>query len=312
VALLLPLNFAALAWTPERRVAWRWMKLWTVLLVVEIVLVALLVTPPDAPPAFVAWRTVFDAVRRYWATLGLPLVVLVAGAFVLAFVRFMLRPRPLDAGLVWALVISWLALGLGGEHLMVRLFLATGGLIVLVALIETSYALAYTDDLTGLPTRRALDDLLSAQGSEYVVAMVDIDHFKKFNDQYGHQSGDDLLRKIGTTLMRVRGGGRPFRYGGEEFAVVFPGTAADEAIPHLEALRDAVAATRFTVRAPDRPRKKPRGPKPLSGPRRQVAVTVSIGVADTSAAGEGPADVIRAADTALYRAKRDGRNRLAR
>jgi len=208
-------------------------------------------------------------------------------------------------------MISWLVLGLGGEHLVVRLFLATGGLIVLVALIETSYALAYTDDLTGLPTRRALDDLLSAQGPEYVVAMVDIDHFKKFNDQYGHQSGDDLLRKIGTTLMGVRGGGRPFRYGGEEFAVVFPGTAVDEAIPHLETLRDAVAATTFTVRAPDRPRKKPRGPKPLSGPRQRVSVTVSIGVADASAAGEGPADVIRAADNALYRAKRAGRNRLA-
>jgi diguanylate cyclase (GGDEF)-like protein len=141
--------------------------------------------------------------------------------------------------------------------------------------------------------------------------MVDIDHFKRFNDTYGHQAGDQLLRKVAAAVMDVAGGGRAFRYGGEEFAVVFAGLSAEQAIPHLEDMRKAIAESSFGVRGPRRPRRKPRQPRSASGRRQGVGVTVSIGVADSGSAGPTPADVVRAADEALYRAKRAGRNQLA-
>jgi diguanylate cyclase (GGDEF)-like protein len=154
-----------------------------------------------------------------------------------------------------------------------------------------------------------LNRLLGALSPPYAVAMVDIDHFKKFNDTYGHPAGDQLLQKVAATLGEVSGGGRPFRYGGEEFAVVFPGLSADAASPHLEVLRVAIAAVAFTVRGPDRRLSRARGGAAARA-RDKVGVTVSIGVADSSAAGPAPADVVKAADEALYRAKRTGRNRL--
>ena len=84
--------------------------------------------------------------------------------------------------------------------------------------------MAYDDELTGLPARRALNEALTRLRGVYTVAMVDIDHFKRFNDEHGHDVGDQLLRMVGARVGEVRGGGRAFRYGGEEFAVLFPGS----------------------------------------------------------------------------------------
>jgi diguanylate cyclase (GGDEF)-like protein len=140
--------------------------------------------------------------------------------------------------------------------------------------------------------------------------MVDIDHFKRFNDRYGHEVGDQVLRMVASRLERVSGGGKAYRYGGEEFAVVFPGQSAADVMPHLESLRRAVEATCFVLRGRDRPRKKPAQPKRPSGPRNAVLVTVSIGVADRGEKRRRRGDVIKAADKALYRAKNAGRNQV--
>ena len=311
VALMVPLNLAALAWTPDRGARWSQVRLWTTLIVGQALGVAFLLLPAAAEAARALWRTLLEPGRHQWSALGQPALVAFAVAFGLALVRFARRPRPTEAGIVWTLVAAFLALGLGGERLVATLYLATGSLILIVALVETSYAMAYSDELTGLPGRRALNDLLSGLGPTYAVGMVDIDHFKKFNDTYGHQTGDQLLRKVATTLMDVTGGGRPFRYGGEEFAVVFSSLSTDEASPHLEALREAVAAMPFTVRGRGRRWRRRRRSKPAAGRRPQVGVTVSIGLADSNGAGPTPLDVVKAADEALYRAKHAGRNRLA-
>lgn len=311
VAFLLPLNLAVLAWMPDRGPRRRWVKLWAILIAGQALGVVLLLAPIAVGSARAIWRALMDPARLSWPALGQPALLAFAAAFVVALLRFTFRPRPIEGGIVWTLVATFLALDLGGEPLVVTLYLGAGSLILIVALIETSYAMAYSDELTGLPTRRALNDLLGALGPRYAVGMVDIDHFKRFNDTYGHQAGDQLLRKVGAMLFGVAGGGRPFRYGGEEFAVVFPGVSKDGAIPHLEALRRAIAEVSFTVRAPDRPPKKPKQPKASNGSRSQIGVTVSIGVADSLGAALTPADVVRTADEALYRAKRGGRNRLA-
>jgi diguanylate cyclase (GGDEF)-like protein len=140
--------------------------------------------------------------------------------------------------------------------------------------------------------------------------MVDVDHFKQFNDRYGHDVGDQVLRMVASKLDRVSGGGKAFRYGGEEFAVVFPGQSAKDVMPHLDSLRREVQASCFVLRGADRPKKKPDTPKAQSGPRKAVLVTVSIGVAEREEPKRKPDQVIKAADQALYRAKDAGRNRV--
>jgi len=131
-----------------------------------------------------------------------------------------------------------------------------------------------------------------------------------FNDRYGHDVGDQVLRMVASKLERVSGGGKAFRYGGEEFAVVFPGQSTADVIPHLESVRKAVQASCFVLRGPDRPRKKPNTPRTQGGARRAVVVTVSIGVAERDDRNAKPDQVIRAADKALYRAKDAGRNQV--
>jgi diguanylate cyclase (GGDEF)-like protein len=173
-----------------------------------------------------------------------------------------------------------------------------------------SYRMAYYDELTGLPGRRALNETLLKLGSQYAVGMVDVDHFKQFNDQFGHDVGDQVLRMVAAKLERVSGGGKAFRHGGEEFAVVFPGQSAEEVLPHLESLRREVQASCFVLRAPDRPKKKPATPKAPSSRRKAVLVTVSVGVAAWDDQKRKPDHVIKAADLALYRAKAAGRNKV--
>ncbi|HET9488889.1 MAG TPA: GGDEF domain-containing protein [Methylomirabilota bacterium] len=304
VVLLVPLNLAALAWMPDRGSPWRRVRLWAILIAVQAIAVAVLFVPEAAEAARAFWRSVRVAAPLQWSA-----VFAFGVAVALALMRFLRHPRPTEGGFVWAVIAAFLALGLGADSLDASVYLATGSLILLVAVMETSHAMAFSDELTGLPSRRALNDALTELGERYTVAMVDIDHFKKFNDTYGHQAGDQLLRKVATTLTGVSGGGRAFRYGGEEFAVVFTGLSAEEATPHLEALRETIADSSFGLRGRRRPRRKPQQPRP--GSRQSQRVTVSIGAADSASAGPAAADVVRAADEALYRAKRAGRNRLA-
>jgi PleD family two-component response regulator len=140
--------------------------------------------------------------------------------------------------------------------------------------------------------------------------MVDVDEFKKVNDTYGHDVGDQVLRMVAARIEEAAGEGHPFRYGGEEFTLIYPGRSMKEVLPHLEALRKAIASSEFILRGPDRPRKKPKTSPARKGTRKTISVTASIGVAERNARHLQPAQVIRAADQALYRAKREGRNRI--
>jgi len=139
----------------------------------------------------------------------------------------------------------------------------------------------------------------------YTVAMLDVDHFKKFNDTYGHDTGDAVLRMIAAKMQKVSGGGVPYRYGGEEFAVVFNGKASGDAESHLDTLRETIASSLFVVNRVSR-RKKDN--KPSDKNHKAVTVTVSIGVADSQGDVDTPWDVLKLADKSLYRAKKKGRN----
>src|SRR5690606_30775184 len=94
-------------------------------------------------------------------------------------------------------------------------FLA-GAVVLIVSLIETAYSLAFNDELTGLPGRRALNYALNSLEAPYAIAVIDVDHFKNFNDKYGHDVSDQVLRMVAGKLRDVGGGGNASRSGGEE------------------------------------------------------------------------------------------------
>jgi diguanylate cyclase (GGDEF)-like protein len=186
--------------------------------------------------------------------------------------------------------------------------------VVLVAVLQESHRLAFRDELTNLPSRRALEERLPGLGPIYTIAMVDVDRFKQFNDTHGHDVGDQVLKLVATRLAGVEGGGVSYRYGGEEFCIVFPDRTLDQTLPHLERLREDVEKYRMAVRGGDRPREKDKGMRLRSvrASERTLSVTVSIGAAERDDTLIGPSLVIRAADEALYRAKHAGRNRVMR
>ncbi len=165
-------------------------------------------------------------------------------------------------------------------------------------LVETKAAEARTDVLTGLANRRAFDDKVAAcfeefQRSRRPVSLIlgDIDHFKKFNDTHGHQTGDEVLRETARVLREsARESDFVARYGGEEMAIVLSGTTVDEAVRALERARQAVETARF------------------SSPAGELKVTMSFGVSELRSGEEVPA-LIHFADAALYAAKQAGRNR---
>jgi diguanylate cyclase (GGDEF)-like protein len=305
VAVLLPLDLAAIAWLSERTMSTWPGRVVEGAILIQPLAIALLLRPELSSVAQAMQQGIVPSglhVTRLPAVALLAFLVAIAATAL----RFVVRRTVIQASLAWALLAA--LLGLNGIGPATTVYLATGGLILIVSLIETSHRMAFSDELTGLPSRRALTDALMRLPELYTIAMIDIDHFKKLNDEYGHAAGDQVLRMIGSTLTRTEGGGRPFRYGGEEFAVLFPGKSVEEALPYLEDLREAIEASSFTLRGRDRPKLRPEKPVRATGGRRRVEITVSIGVAEPDEGGLEPEDVIRAADQALYHAKRTGRN----
>jgi diguanylate cyclase (GGDEF)-like protein len=222
------------------------------------------------------------------------------------------RGSPVIRGLGWALAAFALGLHFSTSKFGLHAFTAAAGLSLVVSVLQETYRLAFRDELTGLPSRRALNERLPTLGRRYAIAMVDVDHFKNFNDAYGHDAGDQVLRMVASRLGEVSGGGTAFRYGGEEFTILFPGKSADQALPHLDTTRARVAGYRMAIRRTDRPKRRGPGKRKRSSDEgtKTVTVTVSIGVAERSGKHDTPDAVLAAADKALYEAKRMGRNRV--
>jgi len=307
---LLPINLALVALLPERGTVTPAGLLRWLLLVVQVVIVAFLARSfAEQTLKFLTTR-ILPASVTSWTPIQQPAIIAFLAISALLVMAWLREPQAPVRGYAYALIavfvaLSWRAPGPGRE-----IWLATAGLILVVAVIEASYLMAYRDGLTELPGRRALNEALPRLSGQFTVAMVDVDHFKRFNDRYGHDAGDHVLRLVAARLAQAPGGSTAYRYGGEEFALLFPGKGAEECLPHLEELRETVETSRFTMRRRFRPRAKPSAPKGRKT-REAIMITVSIGVAERNHRHATPDQVVLAADKALYRAKEAGRNRVS-
>jgi len=241
-------------------------------------------------------------------------IAVIAAGVLAAMAAALIARSAVAAGLAGAIIAFAIAAHVPTASLTFSIFTMAAELMVAIAVLQDSFRMAFRDELTGVPSRRALNERLAALGSRYTIAMLDVDHFKNFNDTYGHDLGDQVLKMVAARIARVGGGGKAFRYGGEEFTVVFPGKDAEDAIPHLEALREEIESYGMALRGTDRPSRTKRAQREHGGWRGKnaVSVTVSIGVAERNGRRGTPQAVIEAADRALYRAKEKGRNRLSR
>jgi diguanylate cyclase (GGDEF)-like protein/PAS domain S-box-containing protein len=221
--------------------------------------------------------------------------------------RAAVRMRKKDGALVWieftARVIRDPATGEADEAVVTMRDISERK-----ALEEKLSAQALTDSLTELANRRAFDEALNREwmrtlreGSQISLLILDLDHFKELNDQFGHQVGDDCLRAVAAAVLGVvRTSDIAARYGGEEIAVILPSTDTPGAVAVAEKVRSAIEALQIT-----------HGGNPEGG----GWVTASIGVATALSRQGGtmrmPESLLLAADSALYKAKREGRNRVA-
>lgn len=304
--LLLSILFSTLGFFKESGfTSWR-----TALFVVQL---GFLVTILDWSPQFAGQVhdvLAFGSVSGWSLTLPVQpltlLVVLMTCIFLCT--RALRGGTPFYSGLLGALIATTGAVVT--EGFSSECFVLATAFSLLLSAVEMSHDLAFRDALTGLPGRRALEETFRRVGRPYVLAMVDVDHFKRFNDTYGHDAGDEALRMVGAELSRVEMGGRAFRYGGEEFTILFSGKTLEEVEDAIESVRERIAKRPFAIRNQNRPQKKPKRVKSTEKKTPTTSVTVSIGVAEATDKLDKPSSIVKRADQRLYTAKKAGRNRV--
>lgn len=252
----------------------------------------------------------FDPLLLSQAAFSLFLFSLAVNMMVLYFRSTLADAAILASTLGCALTLMWF-----DRAFISALYASLILLLFLYTVLFNSYSMAFIDELTGLPGRRALENHLASVGRIYSLAMIDIDHFKKFNDSYGHDVGDQVLRMVASQMKQAAKGASLFRYGGEEFTLVFKGQDEATALPVAEKIREAVAAYPMRIRDKDRPEDTDKGRKQRTSGRKKkqdsevVQVCISIGLCQKTEQHSHSRDVLKQADESLYMAKNQGRNR---
>jgi len=307
LSLLAPLNLLIFSELKERGVFTGWGGLRFMVLLLPAVIGWLLIQyQPGWAGALLDTRFMAHDLTS-WTTLSQPAQAVAVAVFFVMNGRLFSRPGTQRGALFGSLIGLLIMLHYSMNIYILSIFTTAVLLMFIAALIQDSWSMAYVDHLTGLPGRRALNEQLLKLSGIYSIAMLDIDHFKKFNDRYGHDVGDEALRMVAQRIAKVTAGGKAYRYGGEEFSIVFPGKYADDVLQALEEVRRQVESAGF------RPLRKERRQSSVAQPAagsKGVKITISIGVAQRSDAWPEPTEVIKAADQALYQAKQKGRNQL--
>ncbi|MDH5257383.1 MAG: GGDEF domain-containing protein, partial [Gammaproteobacteria bacterium] len=312
IAIILPLGIAAISTLGDQSVK----RINLVVAGGAIVTVITIISWATTQHTEILNSFLFLEVSRGGLLQGTALPQLAIVSFTIALIinglNFFSKTSVYEGTLLTILIASFIALFNGFNQPETALYMIICGFSLVIAIGETAYTLAYIDELTELPGRRALNETLARIRGKYTLAMLDVDHFKKFNDTYGHDVGDQVLRMVAAKMKQVGGGGKSHRYGGEEFVVVFPGKTSKEAFSHLSMLRETIDNTHMVLRNKDtRPNARPDIKPTKREPWKEVHVTISIGVADNTDDLHTTEQVMKAADKALYRSKEKGRNRIS-
>ncbi|WP_334075089.1 MULTISPECIES: GGDEF domain-containing protein [Paenibacillus] len=314
LGLLLPFNIALFSFFRERGILSLWGLLRIAAIAAQVALAYWLLDPGQQELLHTLGKDWVPAVKSGALTpLSQASLLLFLAALVILVIRQVSHRSSQDISFIALLCALFYALHKsGGDRVLYAVAFAVSGIILIISIIQDSYSMAFSDELTGLPSRRALKQDMMKLGMNYAIAMLDIDHFKKFNDTYGHDTGDEVLKLVASTIKDVTGGGKAYRYGGEEFTILFPGKNSSEVVPHLEELREKVSKRAFTLRRSGRGKsksgRKARGRGTGKAKQKQIYITISIGVSQKSDKHKTPDTVMKSADTALYRAKKKGRN----
>jgi diguanylate cyclase (GGDEF)-like protein len=307
LCVILPFNLVVFSLLRERGMfTWWGITRFAVLLFPFLLICGLAYIYPVQLQAILDWRFTGHELLAGGRFSQLSMLMMAMAVLVLNG-RLFARPAAQNSALFGALIASLVMLHFQHNDSANALFASVAMLMLAVAVVQESWSMAYIDQLTGLPGRRALEEELLKLGSSYAIAMLDIDHFKRFNDRHGHDAGDQVLRMVAARIKEVGHGGKAYRYGGEEFTIVFSGKGKEDAIAPLDGLRRRIADSRFQLRKKDRRM----GQNKAARSGQNVKVTISIGAANRDERHPLPHDVIKSADRALYRAKKQGRNRVS-
>jgi len=307
LCLFLPLDVLVFALIPERGIVSRYGGLWFGLLAAEVLALWLLTAFPSLLVAR-ALQVQFTHLS-FLANSDVTQPALLISLLGLLYLNDrLLRKHDAESAAFFLALVTALPVLHHVQLANAALFLAAAALGFGYAVIQGSWSMAYLDELTGLPGRRALEEQMRQLGGRYAIAMVDVDHFKHFNDRYGHDVGDQVLRFVASRLRKPALAGKPFRYGGEEFCLLYGGRDLAQVRDELEEVRADIESCRFDLRQGGR-RTDDTGPG--DGQPDMLSITVSIGAAQHGEHLDEPWTVLKAADKALYDAKHAGRNRVS-
>lgn len=305
VCVFVPLNLAFLSMLRERGAMNSYGSRRLALLVIEVGIAVVIVQGGHREIVEAAYRPLIPQAGLAGSPVPQIALGIMAIGLVVAVAGAAIRGSAVVEAALAVVILVFAAACNGVPDQEVFVWLTAAGTIMTAAVMQDSYRMAFSDELTGLPGRRVLNETLMGLDRNYTIAMLDVDHFKAFNDTWGHDIGDQVLKLVATRLRRVGGGGKAYRYGGEEFTVLYPGRRVSEVLAHLEALRKDIEGYKLKIRRRASVREDGQAAS-------WVSVTVSIGVAANSVRFATPEDVLKAADQALYRAKSAGRNRISR
>jgi len=303
VALLLPLNLLALSLITERRLLISREFVRLILVLLQVFFVSWIGLPENVAFAAALESSFIDPRYTAWTTIAQPPLLAFGAALALQTARFVSYRNPVDRGFFWALVSAFLALHGTSAGWSPTNFLATAGLILIIAAYAEIYQSTYYDELTGMRGRPYWDQAVTNLGNRYSVALIDIDGMKHLNETQGYAVGDQILRMVARKITNLSGEGKAFRYDGNRFAVIFHDKSVADVVPHLEELRKAVAASPVTLPGRRHLFRKP-------DPPTHIPVTVSIGAAERDERRATQDQVMKAVEIALTRAKHDGRNQV--
>jgi len=311
ISFLLPINLCLFAFM-KRRGVMKWQSIWF--------LSAILLQGCGVAFIYQYKSLGFGAFLEYssvkWALLEhIPLSQLALFAFGIAFVYYLflyIRTRGvIERSFCWALIAIFYALALSRIGPVSSIYFSTAGLIFVISVIENIYVEGFQDEVTDLPTGKSMHGILSKLDRGYTLALIEIDNFERLKENHGRRLSKQVLRSIGSKLTSVTGGGKPFRYRGEVFAIVFPGMFLQDMLPHVEELRQTIKKLGPILHSQKSPGKKPKKLKRIEILANKIPVTVSIGVAERSDADMTPQQAILKAEEALSTAKREGHDQMS-